>query len=1689
MCPPGTNATAVGQFSISGCGLCPAGFYCPNSGTVYATLRCPSGHFCQAGTSSLSQSTICPVGTYCPTGSVQYNSCPGGSYQNSAGMGSCIPCPAGYECPAGSTSYQIECPVNRYCPQGTEIGIYCKNGTYGNSTRQISQSDCTTCPGGKYCNQGFILGNCSSGYFCKSGQFSPAPHVDVSQYPDSNVLLHYLQSINGGPCYPGYYCPKATKNPRSCLNGTVRISPYGESQEDCGACPLGYLCSIGNPVPEKCQVGHYCPLKSAQFPCPKGTYNPLSSQFSLDNCTSCPAGFYCNSTGLSSYHNFPCPSGHFCVTKATSAFPCAGGTYRDAIGGIGQADCKTCPGGHFCSNGSSYYKVCNSGTYCPTGSASPTICPPGQYCPANAFVPILCPETYYCPLGASRPMPCSLGTYCPAGTVYPIPCPLGYKAVDNTNHTHHVLASLQSACVKCPAGYYGTDPNRLNCSLGTAGYYFIGASTSDKPTNFTAERGSICPKGTYCPAGSVAPTHCPPGSYQPKMGATSALSCILCQANYYQGGNGSESCFKCSSSSFSTAGSIACSCIGLNRVFQPADGFCICKPGFEFVNSNLEVSSTNDGAFDCQPIVYSRCIAPMVRRQDGSCGSNSDCNSVCKSEGGILDSNTGICLCSNITTLNQACDSNCRNSAPNVTCNSYGQLNVYDPATESSTILSPSQLADLGAGSITCSSGASVYSMKSSASGFAGVFGLGTSLSSLTNRRRLLSSSRDNVNISYNAIAKWNNFIPGINSNPFRESNETNILSFGNPLHRYLANDSSSAPELSNPIVVISAQDSIIFDIGGGYYPQYVKDSLLNTNPNFDYSAFRNLDSSSATVSTFSFTFTEPGNYVFQLSKSASSVLIISVLPQYVTRSTSAQFVEMSNGNLVTVGVKTTTSIVLQPDWNLVIGLLLGMLALVLIVIGGLYYFRKKSWSYHTNIESKYRRKNKAMNENVQHKSSANTSKPVVNNKVHIGDDSVADPSLAVQDLESAAFPNDGNELLEFDDEMLLPDLAKHMQTHHDEIDRQLVTQNDLLASLKDVLKKEVEELKSLLASTASNMSIVANGNGDKSQSLELILQQLKSDVLTRALFDDDMTLTEKRMIAFLDRTLRELRPEVDKIASTIVHEMAEQAIDLSDRDEAIVAVRSPSLREIIDDMTELKAFVDSSLLDGIVTERKRKQAAEDAFDSAIRMSSQLIFPLSVSEKLKPSKDAEIDLDIIHDDIISSIKIFSEKVPQFCTTMEEVESSLSMGLARTVNTGNVSVIEREQEIASQALCTYFGELLNAVNILIASIGEQQSKLVSATEQCRDVRIELVAAIDAILNPAKVAMVGESHAAMDRTDSNTQQILDSILAALKEQRYVDKGESPQKRGKRGKRRSTEPNIVDDENSLDGSDREDAASETSDGLPAGELSDEHNDETDEMGRSKSGDLTLSASSKSMVDNIGESVPQNNRKSEDPKKQHTSKKSDPSKSVADKDESNEDFETFGATSTDNDAQETDERTAGENSAQNLMLLRPKVEPIAVNAAGELLITRSVTQNKGKIMESSKTDSSNEKEKSVTERQQDSSDPSSSANAAAALAAAQNALKEIKDQAKEELQDIRDQFSSDSKKLKEEFELEAKKEKSILEKQLKSRHQKRLNDLTEQASIDNHALYAIIILNIIFSFSICVNRIVRVRKRRRRC
>jgi hypothetical protein len=67
-------------------------------------------------------------------------------------------------------------------------------------------------------------------------------------------------------------------------------------------------------------------------------------------------------------------------------------------------------------------------------------------------------------------------------------------------------------------------------------------------------------------------------------------------------------------------------------------------------------------------------------------------------------------------------------------------------------------------------------------------------------------------------------------------------------------------------------------------YPVYLKDSILNTNPEFDYGLFVQLSGtvtkSSTSISTFSFVFSQAGIYVFADSVQSSKITIIGVVAE-----------------------------------------------------------------------------------------------------------------------------------------------------------------------------------------------------------------------------------------------------------------------------------------------------------------------------------------------------------------------------------------------------------------------------------------------------------------------------------------------------------------------------------------------------------------------------------------------------------------------------------------------------------------------------------------------------------------------------------------------------------------------------------------------------------------------------------------
>ncbi|CAM9353846.1 unnamed protein product, partial [Chrysoparadoxa australica] len=435
------------------------------------------------------------------------------------------------------------------------------------------------------------------------------------------------EQLDGGPCPAGHYCPLGTDDPVMCPNSTVRVELLGTDPSDCGDCSAGYVCHPGEEVPQPCPRGYYCRQGELPAACSPSTHNPDLGAVDMDGCVSCPAGYFCSEAGTGDYTQYPCPAGHYCLTRQEVApNPCPGGTLRSSNMATSLTDCEECPEGHYCAEASTAAIICPMGTYCPAGSLSATTCPEGFYCPVESAAPLLCPANYFCPLGSSEPTPCFLGAICEEGSSTYTYCPEGSIGQLSANNSY---SSVAEACDSCPPGTFSDDPGLVDCKACTAGYTCLGGTITPTPLSEEDDRGYICPVGHYCPEGSSEPTPCPSGTYNPTTGGEDIDSCLPCNADFYQAETGYSSCLPCSASSTAMEGSSACTCKGLNRAFQASDGLCICDSGYEYWDETGQLVSDKDGTVDCQPIVFDRCAAGEILNAFGNCASDSDCSAQC----------------------------------------------------------------------------------------------------------------------------------------------------------------------------------------------------------------------------------------------------------------------------------------------------------------------------------------------------------------------------------------------------------------------------------------------------------------------------------------------------------------------------------------------------------------------------------------------------------------------------------------------------------------------------------------------------------------------------------------------------------------------------------------------------------------------------------------------------------------------------------------------------------------------------------------------------------------------------------------------------------------------------------------------------------------------------------------------------
>ena len=1059
---------------------------------------------------------------------------------------------------------------------------------------------------------------------------------------------------------------------RPGTNATWRNWTHASSVDDCAPCPEGYECVPGDPVPIPCPRGAYSPLGFDPIPCPRYTYNSDLAQYAEEHCRPCPAGAFCEYPGTAYHQQYPCPEGHYCLEKSDGPIECPGGYYQPELRATNQTACLGCPADSFCGPGSGIPVHCADprgeiGYYCPKYSANRTICPAGQYCPAGdsyrGGFPFDCPAGYYCPQGSLAPKICPNGTYCPPMSGEYRWCPLGYKNRVDANNSR---TSVADSCEVCPPGTHGADPKRLECAECLPGYVCLGETRSATPSDRWLDKGYECPAGSYCPAGSTIETQCAPGSSNPLTGSSNASACVLCNVDAYQDMAGQAYCKECSSTSKAVGlGNARCACVGLNRAFQ-SSGLCPCDPGYVWFDPVTFKSATTNDASDCQPEVYERCSDENMRDHLGQCTEEDDCSGQCGASGGDRDTQSGLCVCYGMQQLDEECDQACRDSSDTVSYDaSLGSFVTTDA--NGTSVAVPTSDLDGYYGDVVCNTDdCEVQSMSVSSTSFAGNYGSGAALREARRRRRRLEAL--GVDPDSESLRRRRHLAEDARRRATSahawKTNETLADHSRRVLHEALLStsrvleDAEDDASISNPVVCVTLGSTILFDVSNAYYPTYESSSLLNSNADFDYSAFTSLAetaSSSATVSSFAFTFTESGLYVFSMSAASDVLTLIKVMDEGTECSTEAAFTPMTSANLNAVGGKLSDDIVLDPDWEVLGGLLGGLSLMIFGVIGAIYYFRKQAWSIKSKKGARYRDRAKHADLDKHAKKGAVFRK---------GGEASDGPPLRPGAGGARDLDEDDEDLEDLDEE----ELARQLQRHHDLVEQEFFGQRELVRQLHEAVTHEADELKRLVAA-----SLADHASPNKAKEA---LHMLLHGSTARRLHDGAAAGAEAEVFRLASQLAVLLEEGGDRMARRVVEEVRE-ATEVALEERGAVP-ESDTLRRVRGEVDALVRVIHDQLVAGTDAELRRRQNYKAAFEAFAEAHGDVVLPVDVVEKIKTLDGFDDATDAAAHHLAEVLAEFEGRGGHFVAALAKRERRLAADLAPPLSEGATGVLACEQ---------------------------------------------------------------------------------------------------------------------------------------------------------------------------------------------------------------------------------------------------------------------------------------------------------------------------------------------------------------------------------------------------------------------------
>lgn len=158
--------------------------------------------------------------------------------------------------------------------------------------------------------------------------------------------------------------------------------------------------------------------------------------------------------------------------------------------------------------------------------------------------------------------------------------------------------------------------------------------------------------------------------------------------------------------------------------------------------------------------------------------------------------------------------------------------------------------------------------------------------------------------------------------------------------------DPSTSSYISNPVVCKTLGAAILWEnLSPEKFPIYVKDSLLNTNDEFDFGEFEDLPTnlSNSTATAFVFTFTQPGIYVFADSRNQAKQMLVAIMDEDQNCPGDTAFSPKTYSALLKVGA-SMRDVMEPPNWYMFFGVLVCGCILIFITVIIISYIVKRDW-------------------------------------------------------------------------------------------------------------------------------------------------------------------------------------------------------------------------------------------------------------------------------------------------------------------------------------------------------------------------------------------------------------------------------------------------------------------------------------------------------------------------------------------------------------------------------------------------------------------------------------------------------------------------------------------------------------------------------------------------------------------------